>query len=530
MSKIIIWANAESGGEQIILETSMLTRHWLITWATWTGKTVSLQVLAETLSLEWIPVFTADVKWDLAWLAFKWETNKHITKRVDYIWLETHPQPFPLKIPSHSLGQAQEGSSFEFKNFPTIFWDIYWKKWHSVRTTISEMWPMLLSKLLDLSNVQDAILHIIFKFADDSWYLLLDIKDLKSLLKHFLENEKEIEKEYWNITPASITSILRQLLILEDKWWDIFFGEPALDINDLFKKDFNWNWVISILDSSELMKDIWIYSVFLLFLLSELFEKLPEVWDLEKPKLVFFFDEAHLIFRDAPRVLINKIESVIRLIRSKWIWIFFVTQNPLDIPENIRWQLWNRIAHAMRVFTPKEEKAARIVANTFRQNTNINPEILLRELKVWYSLVSTLDSDWRPTKVKHIMMRPPMSRMWSITENERLEIISRSPIWTKYDNLLDRESAYEILKELKSKSLHSQSLEWDANQEWDFYKDKEIDNTSSESNLFWTLLKTITQKNWRRQSYLESFTKNILRKVWTKVANSIVRWIFGSMK
>jgi len=513
MSKIIIWANAENRGEQITFETSMLTRHWLITWATWTGKTVSLQILAETLSLEWIPIFTADVKWDLAWLAFKGETNKHITKRLDYIWLSQD-------------GDKDGNKSFEFRNFPAIFWDIFWKKWHFVRTTISEMGPMLLSKLLDLSDVQDAILHIIFKFADDSWYLLLDIKDLKSLLKYFLENEEELEKEYWNITPTSITSILRQLIILEDKWWNIFFGEPALDINDLFKKDFNWNWVINILDSSELMKDTWIYSVFLLFLLSELFEKLPEVWDLDKPKLVFFFDEAHLIFKDAPRILINKIESVIRLVRSKWVWIFFVTQNPLDIPENIRWQLWNRIVHAMRVFTPKEEKAAKIVANTFRQNKNINPEILLRELKVWYALVSSLDTDWKPTEVKHVMMRPPMSRMWSITEKERQEIISRSPIWNKYDSILDRESAYEILKKLERINQENQEMQ---NKAWDFYKDKE-NNNNSEGNLFWTLLKTITKKNWRRQSYLESFTKSVLRKVWTRVATNIVRWIFWSMK
>ena len=482
---ITIWWDILKPGEDVKLFLKRANRHWLISGATGTGKTVTLQILAEEFSKAGVPVFASDVKWDLAGLAMAWKDHPKIQERLEHIGIK----------------------NWSPKWFSTIFWDLYWEKWHPIRTTVSEMWPILLSRLMDLSDTQDAILHMAFKIADDNWWLILDLDDLEAVILYMDENSKDLRKEYWNIWTSSIWAIRRDILVLRTWGWGTFFGEPALKLEDLMRKDFSGNWVISIMDSRKLMADSRLYSTFLLWLISELFEQLPEVWDLDKPKLVFFFDEAHLLFRDVSKILVEKIEQVVRLIRSKWVWIYFVTQNPTDIPETIRSQLWNRIQHALRAFTPKDQKSIKVVAETFRQNDQFDIKEALTEMSVWVWLVSCLDKKWRPQVVEKTLIRPPESRMWPLTDLERKEIINRSPFLGFYEKRINRESADEILEKL---SPHLASPEVEGQKEIPLWQEL----------LFW---------NKKKKGFVQTVGKAVLRKVGNKVATKIVRGIFGSL-
>jgi len=488
---ITIWWDIFTPGESVDLFLKRANRHWLISGATGTGKTVTLQILAEEFSKAGVPVFASDVKWDLAGIAVAWKDHPKIRERLKHIWIK----------------------DWEPKSFPTILWDLYWKKWHPIRTTPTEMWPLLLSRLMDLSDTQDALLHIVFKIADDNWWLILDLDDIEAILWYMDENRKTLRKDYWTITWSSLWAIRRDILVLREAWVDKFFWETALDLSHIMKRDFNKQWIINILDASKLISDSRLYSTFLLWLISELFEQLPEVWDLDKPKLVFFFDEAHLLFRDAPKILVEKIEQVVRLIRSKWVWIYFVTQNPTDIPETVRSQLWNRIQHALRAFTPKDQKTIKVVADTFRQNEQFDIKEALTEMSVWVWLVSCLDEKWRPQVVEKTLIRPPQSRMWPLTTEERKEIINRSPFLWLYEKRIDRESADEILERLELKQI--EKLE----------KEKEIIEKEKNIPLWQEMLFWTKKKKW----FIETVGNSVMRKTANKVAIKITRGVFGGL-
>lgn len=493
MSFLLLGASVPNKNK-VLFDTKMANRHGIVAGATGTGKTVTLQVLAEEFSKQGISVFTADAKGDLSGVSQKGNPHEKITERVEYIGIEEYTQ------------QAS----------PCVFWDIYGEKGHPIRTTVSEMGPILLSRLLNLSDVQDAILHMAFKIADDEGLLLLDLKDLRSILSFLVEEKEKFSTSYGNISDVSISSIQRQILILEEAGGSIFFGEKAFDLKHLLQKDASGKGIIHVLDAQKLVHDNRIYSTFLLWLLAELFEDLPEVGDLDKPKLVFFFDEAHLLFDEAPQILIDKIEQVVRLIRSKGVGVYFITQNPLDIPEKVRGQLGNRVQHALRAFTPKEQKAVENVAETFRANEGVNVEELVGSLKVGYALVSTLNEDGEPTPVEHCMMKPPEGRIGTITEAERAEIIASSPFAGIYEEIIDSESAHEILTKRKAEKLEKEAAP------------KEAEN---EKGWIGTLIDTVTGggSTGKRQGYTETFTKQVIRSVGSRLATQIVRGILGSL-
>lgn len=407
----------------VSLNLAMANRHGLIAGATGTGKTVTLQKIAESFSRAGISVFTADVKGDLSGMGYPGNPDEKITKRLN-----------ELKITDYTPDKC-----------PVIFWDIYGVSGHPLRTTISEMGPLLLSRLFNLNEVQLGVLNAAFKIADDQGLLLLDLKDLQSLLAWMKDNAATLQAQYGNITGSTIGAIQRGLLTLSENGGDKFFGEPAFDINHLLQKDVSGKGIINILDATRLINNGLIYSTFLLWLLSELFEKLPEVGDLDKPKLVFFFDEAHLLFDTAPKPLLEKIEQLVRLIRSKGVGIYFVTQNPLDVPEDVLGQLSNRVQHALRAFTPKDQKAIKAAAQTFRKNSELDTETIISQLGVGEALVSFLDATGTPEIVEAVKIIPPDSRIGSITDNERQTLIHQSPVYGVYEKTVDRESAYEIL-------------------------------------------------------------------------------------
>ncbi|MDH5408034.1 MAG: DUF853 domain-containing protein [Gammaproteobacteria bacterium] len=413
------------GAEHIYVLGQMANRHGLVAGATGTGKTVTLQTLAEGFSCAGVPVFLSDIKGDLSGLAQAGQLNDRIEQR-----------------------NAQLGiNDYQNRANPVIFWDLYGKNGHALRTTISDMGPVLLSALMELNETQTGVLHAVFRIADDQGLLLLDLKDLKAMLNWVSENAKSLQADYGSLPTQSINTIMRALLVVEEQGGDQFFGEPAMQLNDLMQIDFSGNGVISILDATQLIHQPRLYSMFLLWLLSELFEQLPEVGDLDKPKLVFFFDEAHLLFNSAPKALLEKLEQVVRLIRSKGVGIYFVTQNPLDIPDNILGQLGHRIQHALRAFTPKDQKAVKVAAQTFRQNPNIDTEQVITTLGVGEALVSVLDEKGTPGHVQHTLIAAPESRIGPLQEAERQLHLQRSPLRGKYDQLLDRQSAYEMLKQ-----------------------------------------------------------------------------------
>lgn len=412
------------GGEKSCeLLLRLANRHGLIAGATGTGKTVTLQVLAEGFSRLGVPVFLSDVKGDLGGVSQPGQPNPKFEERARQLGLADYrPEPSPV-----------------------MFWDIFGEQGHPVRATISEMGPLLLSRLLDLTDAQEGVLSIVFQIADDEGLLLLDLKDLQALLAHVADNAKTIGATYGNVSAASVGTIQRKLLTLKQQGGEQFFGEPALDLTDFMKTTWDGRGFVNILAADRLMQTPLLYATFLLWLLSELFETLPEVGDLDKPKLVFFFDEAHLLFDDAPKALLDRIESVVRLIRSKGVGIYFVTQNPLDVPDSVLGQLGNRVQHALRAFTPRDQKAVKAAAETFRTNPAFSVATVITELGVGEALVSCLEGKGSPAIVERAMVRPPCSRLGPITTDERAKVIGASPVAGRYDKEVDRESAYEVL-------------------------------------------------------------------------------------
>jgi uncharacterized protein len=410
--------------EEISLLAAMANRHGLVAGATGTGKTVTLRTMAEQFSRVGVPVFLADIKGDLSGLPLPGGENPKVAERVQQLGLE----------------------GFTFQGFPVVFWDVFAEQGHPVRTTISEMGPLLLGRILNLNETQSSILTMAFKIADDNGLLLLDFKDLQAMIQFVGDNTEEFKTRYGNISRASVGAIQRSLLALGQEGGGRFFGEPALDIQDFVQTDGGGRGVINILAADKLMQAPKVYATLLLWMLSELFEQLPEVGDPEKPKLVFFFDEAHLLFEDIPKALQDKIEQVVRLIRSKGVGVYFVTQNPLDIPEEVLGQLGNRVQHALRAFTPKDQKAVRAAAETFRANPQLNVAEVITELKVGEALVSVLDSKGAPTPVERAFIHPPQSRLTPLSPEERAGIIRSSVLFGHYEKEVDRESAYEKLK------------------------------------------------------------------------------------
>lgn len=408
----------------VYLLPKMANRHGLVAGATGTGKTITLKVLAESFSDLGVPVFMADIKGDLSGTCETGKDSPDMQKRID---------KFGIK------------DQFGYKAYPVRFWDLLGAQGHPVRTTISQMGPLLLARLLGLNDTQSGILSIVFRVADDKNLLLIDIKDLKAMLQYVGENAKDLKLEYGNISSQSVGAILRSILTLEDQGADQFFGEPALDIMDWIQIDGGTQGVINILDCVELIKTPALYATFLLWLMSDLFEVLPEAGDLEKPKMVFFFDEAHLLFNDAPKVLIEKIEQVVRLIRSKGVGIYFISQSPTDMPDNILSQLGNRVQHALRAYSPAEQKAIKSAAETFRPNPAFKTEDAITDLGTGEALISCLDAEGRPAMVERCFILPPQSMMGPATQSGRDTTLQSSPLKDKYTEALDRESAYEDL-------------------------------------------------------------------------------------
>ena len=476
-NKTILVGGSATG--QVSLLTKMANRHGLIAGATGTGKTVTLQILAEGFSRAGVPVFMTDIKGDLSGMAKAGKMNDKIQSRIDTISL----------------------ADYQLRLSPVVFWDLYGEEGHPIRATISDMGPLLLANLLELNDTQSAILYACFKIADDEGLLLLDLKDLRTMLSWVADNAKELRKEYGNLSGASIAAIQRGLLVLDHQGVEHFFGEPALELRDLMQVDFSGNGVLGILDATRLMPNPRLYATFLLWLLSELFEQLPEVGDLDKPKLVLFFDEAHLLFDDAPKALVDKIEQVVRLIRSKGVGVYFISQNPLDVPTDILGQLGNRVQHALRAFTPKDQKAVKAAAQTMRTNEQLDTEEVITQLGVGEALVSVLDEKGRPTPVERVLICPPESRIGPLSKDERIEHLGRSPLGGRYDTPLDRESAHEILKQRSEKM---QPAEEEA-----------------------------TKKRSRRgrepESLVNSFAKSAIRAIGSQMGRRIVRGILGSL-
>src|SRR5690242_2030930 len=414
----------------------LANRHGLITGATGTGKTVTLQGLAEGFSDQGVSVFCADVKGDLSGVAEQGESKP---------WIEVRDK---------EIGYTQN-----YRAYPVIFWDLFGEKGHPIRATVSELGPLLLSRLMDLSEAQEGVLNIAFKIADDEKLPLLDLKDLQALLQDLADRASELTTKYGNITKASIGSIQRSLLVLQQQGADHFFGEPALKVSDLMRVSRDGRGYISVLVADKLMESPRLYATFLLFLMSELFEELPEVGDPDKPKLVFFFDEAHLLFKDAPKALLEKVGQVVRLIRSKGVGVYFVTQNPLDIPDTVSRQLGNRIQHALRAFSPLEQKAVKAAATTFRANPAFDTEKAIMELGIGEALVSTLDEKGQPSMVQKTLIRPPNSRVGPITDAELKAVMRASPIAGVYDETVDRESASEILQKRTAEEAETKAAD-----------------------------------------------------------------------
>ncbi len=431
--------------KEICILPQMLNRHGLITGATGTGKTVSLQSLAENFSSLGIPVFMADVKGDLSGLAKAGNDSGKVGKRVN------------------ELNLKEKGWSPQF--YPVRFWDVFGKSGHPLRATISDLGPLLLAKLLNLNDVQSGVLQIIFKIADDNGLLLLDLKDLQSMTTYVGEEKDQFRVKYGQISPASIGAIQRALLRLEEEGGTKFFGEPALKIQDLIASE-NGKGVVNILDATDLINSPSLYSCVLLYLLSELYENLPEAGDLDKPRLVFFFDEAHLLFNDISPVLLQKIEQIVRLIRSRGVGIFFISQNPSDIPDSILGQLGNRIQHALRAFTPKDQKAVRAAAQAFRPNPAFSTEETIGQLGVGEALVSFLDENGIPQIVDKALIVPPQGQVGPVSKEERKQITENSPMARVYDQELDRESAYEILTE-RASNLQMEKEEEEKRKKWE---------------------------------------------------------------
>ncbi|MVA57405.1 helicase HerA-like C-terminal domain-containing protein [Agrobacterium vitis] len=502
------------------LDLKLANRHGLITGATGTGKTVTLQILAEGFASAGVPVFCADIKGDLSGIAAPGEAKDFLIKRAEEIGLSPYP----------------------FAEFPVTFWDLYGEKGHRVRTTIAEMGPLLLARLMEASEAQEGVLNIAFKIADKGGLALLDLKDLQALLTYMAENSSELSGQFGLVSKSSVGSLQRALLLLESQGADQFFGEPALSIQDIMRVAPDGRGTISVLAADRLMMNPRLYATFLLWLLSELFEELPEVGDLAQPKLVFFFDEAHLLFRDAPSVLVERVEQVVRLIRSKGVGVYFVTQNPLDVPETILAQLGNRVQHALRAYTPREQKAVKTAAETFRPNPAFSCEEAITALGTGEALVSTLQGKGVPSMVERTLIRPPSARIGPLTDSERATIIGASPMANLYDRTIDRHSAFEILAERAEKAAGRSGA--------DDRTDDGAEDSSAASR--WKLpgfgdeaqeQKTTTTRQApdrtappgrQRQTVIEAAMKSAARSLASQVANqlgrALVRGILGSLK
>lgn len=458
----------------------MANRHGLIAGATGTGKTVTLRVLAEHFSRIGVPVFMADVKGDLSGLAHEGGDHQKVMERVDLLGL----------------------SDFAPEGFPVVFWDLFGEQGHPVRTTVSEMGPLLLARLLNLNPTQEGILTLVFKVADDQGLLLLDLKDLQAMVRFVGDNAKEFRTTYGNVSPASIGAIQRALLSLEHQGAEMFFGEPALNLDDLMQTNSKGLGVINVLAADKLIQTPKIYATFLLWLISELFEQLPEVGDPEKPRIVFFFDEAHLLFDDPPEALLDKIEQVVRLIRSKGVGVYFVSQNPLDIPDAILGQLGNRIQHALRAFTPRDQKAVRAAAQTFRTNPELDVEQAITEVGVGEALVSFLDSKGIPSPVERALICPPTSRLCPLDFEEREKVRAGSIVGDYYDNEIDRVSAYEKLMERAKQH------------------EKEEEKSVSRSR---------SRKTNSASDIFGAAAKSAARSIGTQLGRQIIRGVLGSL-
>ena len=473
------------GAQPVYLLPRLANRHGLIAGATGTGKTVSLQILAEEFSRRGVPVFLADVKGDLSGISQPGKQHPKLQERATAIGLEPYTQ----------------------ESFPVVFWDLFGKKGHRVRTTVSEMGPLLLSRMLDLNDTQEGIIYAVFKIADDQGLLLLDLKDLRALLTFAGENAKQLRLEYGNISGASIGAIQRRLLVLEQEGARQFMGEPALDLFDFMRMSSTAYGNINILAADKLMQTPKLYATFLLWLLSELFEELPEVGDPDKPRLVFFFDEAHLLFKGASSALVDKVEQVVRLIRSKGVGVYFVTQNPLDIPDAVLGQLGNRIQHALRAFTPRDQKAVRAAAETFRVNPAFNAAAAIKELGVGEALVSTLGGKGIPGVVDRVLIRPPSTRLGPATAAERKAVVEASRLGKRYDQPLDRHSAYEMLNERAEKTARDEA----------------------EAAAGKPAAKKSTGRRSNRQGVVEAMLKSIVRSIGSSLGRQISRGVLGSI-
>lgn len=488
-------------------------RHGLIAGATGTGKTLTLQGLAEGFSEAGVAVFIADVKGDLSGLSAPGTEKAPLTERAKQIG-------FPLT----------------YKACPAIFWDMFGKKGHPVRTTISEMGPLMLSRLLDLNDTQEGVLNIAFAVADKEGLLLLDMDDLRAMLTHLSENATQYSSQYGNVSAASVAAIQRGLLTLETQGGKLLFGEPALQITDLMKVAPNGQGAVNILAAETLMQTPKLYSTLLLWLLSELFEDLPEVGDLEKPKLVFFFDEAHLLFNDAPKALVEKIEQLVRLIRSKGVGVYFITQNPADIPANVLGQLSNRFQHALRAFTPQDQKGVKAAAQTFRPNPAFKTEECITTLGVGEALVSVLDAKGSPTIVQKTLIRPPLSLVGPISTDQRTAIINQSPVKGVYDEAVNRESAFEML----TVRIEQQAVPAaDGGSLWGSITSA-VSSVASEparaagggSRTYTTATTTATAKRSagrQPDSLITTMTKSVIRSAGSQIGRQIVRGLIGSM-
>ncbi|WEX07764.1 helicase HerA-like C-terminal domain-containing protein [Chelativorans sp. AA-79] len=496
--------NSYQRPEELLLKYA--NRHGLVTGATGTGKTVTLQILAQGFSDAGVPVFCADVKGDLSGIAMPGEGKDFLLKRAADVKLDP----------------------YTFEACPVIFWDIFGEKGHPIRATISEMGPLLLSRLMNLTEAQEGVINIAFRIADEEGLLLLDLKDLQALLSNVAERADEISAKYGNVSKQSVGAIQRSLLILEQQGGEHFFGEPALRIADLMRTTRDGRGLVSVLAADKLMMNPRLYATFLLWLLSELFEELPEVGDPDKPKLVFFFDEAHLLFDEAPKALVDRVEQVVRLIRSKGVGVYFVTQNPLDVPETVLAQLGNRIQHALRAYTPREQKAVKTAADTFRPNPDFDCFAAITQLGVGEALVSTLEAKGIPSVVQRTLIRPPSSRLGPITDAERQSLVQGSPVAGQYDKTIDRESAFELLqKRADAKAAESNAAE------------KEPEPAQQQGG-GWTLpdfgggnrtsdRRTSSRRSYQRQTVTEAAIKSVVRSVGTTLGRELIRGILGSL-
>jgi hypothetical protein len=487
----------KNAAAELFLLPALANRHGLITGATGTGKTVTLQVMAEHFSGIGVPVFMADVKGDLAGISQPGAASPKLAERLKLIGAE---------MPA-------------FTGFPTVFWDVFGTTGHPVRATVSDLGPLLLSRILNLNETQEGVLALVFKVADDGGLLLLDLKDLRAMLQHVGDNAKEFQTNYGNVSAASIGAIQRGLLALEQQGAEKFIGEPMLNIDDLLQTGAGGKGVLNILAADRLMNAPALYSTLLLWLLSELYERLPEVGDRDKPRLVFFFDEAHLLFADAPKQLLDKIEQVVRLIRSKGVGVYFVTQNPLDIPDTVLGQLGNRVQHALRAFTPRDQRAVKAAAETMRANPKLDTEKIITELGVGEALISFLDEKGRPAIVERAYVLPPASRIGPIAQGERAAIIAASPVAGVYEKTVDRESAYERLKgRVQGQSVPTPGPAGSA--------------PDSGGGVFGAIkdsLGGLMTGSGRKDSLIESMAKSAARTVGSSIGREVVRGVLGSL-